>query len=133
MMSFSHSKFAFVAALLVTAVSGCADKADKSNAPAATPSASNSTGNEASAKAASTAAKPTLNAEEKAEIAKLTEKKDQDAALAQAICPVSGENLGAMGVPIKVSAEGKDAYLCCKGCVKDFEKDPKAVFAKLAK
>jgi hypothetical protein len=42
-------------------------------------------------------------------------------------------NLGSMGVPIKVSAEGKTAYLCCKGCNKDFDKDPKAVFAKLGK
>lgn len=133
MMSFSHSKFAFVAALLAGALSGCADKANNDKAPAAAPTASISAGTEASAKAAATSAKPVLNAEEKAEIAKLTEKKDQDAALAQAICPVSGENLGAMGVPIKVSAEGKDAYLCCKGCVKDFEKDPKAVFAKLTK
>lgn len=74
-----------------------------------------------------------LNAEEKAEIAKLGAKADQDLALAQATCLISGENLGSMGVPIKVSAEGKSAFLCCKGCVKDFEKDPKAALAKLAK
>jgi len=74
-----------------------------------------------------------LNAEEKAEIAKLESKEDQNLALAQATCMISGENLGSMGVPIKVSAEGKTAFLCCKGCVKDFEKDPKAALAKLAK
>ncbi|MFM7318918.1 MAG: hypothetical protein ACKO5E_18390 [bacterium] len=122
-----------MAALFAGALSGCADKAANNNAPAAAPSASVSAGTEASAKAAASTAKPALTAEEKAEIAKLSEKKDQDAALAQASCPVTGENLGSMGVPIKVSAEGKDAYLCCKGCVKDFEKDPKAAFAKLAK
>jgi YHS domain-containing protein len=133
-MTFSKIKSAFVASLLVAGLSGCADKPTPNNAPASTPSASVSYGNEAVAKsAAAAAAKPALNAEEKAEIAKLTDKKDQDAATAQALCPVSGENLGSMGVPIKVSAEGKDAYLCCKGCVKDFEKDPKAVFAKLTK
>jgi len=74
-----------------------------------------------------------LNGEEKAEIAKLASKEDQALALAQATCLISGEHLGAMGVPIKVSAEGKSAFLCCKGCVKDFEKDPKAALAKLGK
>lgn len=74
-----------------------------------------------------------LNSEEKAEIAKLTDKADQDAATAQGKCPVSGENLGSMGVPIKLTAEGKSLYVCCKGCTKDFEKDPKGVFAKLGK
>lgn len=74
-----------------------------------------------------------LNAEEKAELAKLTDKADQDSALAQGKCPVSGENLGSMGVPIKLTAEGKSLFVCCKGCTKDFEKDPKAVFAKLGK
>lgn len=82
---------------------------------------------------AATAKTVALTADEKAEIAKLADKVDQDAALTQATCPVSGENLGSMGVPIKVSAEGKTAYLCCKGCNKDFDKDPKAVFAKLGK
>jgi len=110
---------------------GCAEKPIESNAPANVPSASLSV--QPSELSKKVAAKPTLNDEEKAEIAKLTEKKDQDAATAQVICPVSDENLGSMGVPIKVSADGKDAYLCCKGCVKDFEKDPKAVFAKLGK
>ena len=74
-----------------------------------------------------------LNAEEKAEIAKLGNKADQDLALGQATCLISGEHLGSMGVPIKVSSEGKTAFLCCKGCVKDFEKDPKAALAKLGK
>ena len=54
-------------------------------------------------------------------------------ALKQAVCPVSDEHLGSMGAPIKVTAEGKTFYLCCKGCNKDLEKDPKAVVAKLVK
>ncbi len=36
-----------------------------------------------------------------------------------------------MGTPIKVTAEGKTFYLCCKGCKKDVDADPKAVVAKL--
>lgn len=74
-----------------------------------------------------------LSADEKAEIAKLASKEEQDKALAQLTCLISGENLGSMGVPIKVTHEGKTAFLCCKGCVKDFEKDPKAALAKLSK
>lgn len=74
-----------------------------------------------------------LTSDEKAEIAKLESKADQDQATAQLTCLVSGENLGSMGVPVKVSHDGKSAFLCCKGCVKDFEKDPKAALAKLAK
>lgn len=57
---------------------------------------------------------------------------EQDAAFKQAVCPVSGENLG-MDVPIKVSAEGRDFYICCGGCKGDVEKDPKGVLAKLDK
>lgn len=39
-------------------------------------------------------------------------------------CPISGEKLGGMGKPFKVSHEGTDVYLCCKGCLKDFNKEP---------
>ncbi|MDZ4289942.1 MAG: hypothetical protein U0984_18395, partial [Prosthecobacter sp.] len=39
-------------------------------------------------------------------------------------CPVSDEKLGDMGKPIKVTHDGTDVYLCCKSCVKDFNKDP---------
>ena len=39
-------------------------------------------------------------------------------------CPISGEKLGGMGKPFKVTHEGTDVYLCCKGCLKDFNKDP---------
>ncbi|MDZ4288751.1 MAG: TRASH domain-containing protein [Prosthecobacter sp.] len=47
-------------------------------------------------------------------------------------CPVSGEKLGGMGKPIKVTHEGTDVYLCCKNCTKDFKKDP-AKFTKMVK
>lgn len=35
-------------------------------------------------------------------------------------CVVSGESLGEMGKPVKVSNEGTDVYLCCKSCTKKF-------------
>ncbi len=39
-------------------------------------------------------------------------------------CPVSDELLGEMGKPVKVTHEGTDVYLCCKSCLKDFNKEP---------
>ncbi len=43
---------------------------------------------------------------------------DQLHAMAQGICPVSGQELGSMGKPVKVKVgEEEVAFLCCKGCV----------------
>ena len=73
-----------------------------------------------------------LSAEETSEIAKLAAPADQKLANAQMMCPVSAEHLGSMGAPIKKVVDGKTAFLCCKGCEKDFDKDPKPFLAKLA-
>ncbi len=41
-------------------------------------------------------------------------------------CPVSGEKLdGDMGKPYVFTYQGQEVKLCCKGCKKDFDKDPK--------
>ncbi|WP_165071575.1 hypothetical protein [Paludisphaera rhizosphaerae] len=73
-----------------------------------------------------------LTADEVANIKKLTAD-DAQAALKQAVCPVSDENLGAMDVPVKITAEGRTIYLCCKGCEDAVAKDPKKYIAKLDK
>lgn len=39
-------------------------------------------------------------------------------------CVVSDEALGEHGKVVKVTHNGTDVYLCCKDCVKDFNKDP---------
>jgi hypothetical protein len=83
------------------------------------------------------AAKPTgaaakLSAEELAAVKELPQD-EQEAAIAQAVCPVSDEHLGSMEKPVRVTAEGRTFYLCCKGCEKDLKADPKAVLAKLDK
>jgi len=78
------------------------------------------------------AAAVTLSGEEVAEIKKLPAG-EAESALKQLVCPVSGENLGAMGMPVKVTAAGQTFYLCCKGCSKDVADDPAAVVAKLRK
>lgn len=45
-------------------------------------------------------------------------------------CPVSGEKLGEMGKPVVFAYKGQEVKLCCKGCKKDFDKDP-AKYLKL--
>ncbi len=42
---------------------------------------------------------------------------DKIHASAQAICPVTGKELGSMGEPVKVKVGEEVAFLCCKGCV----------------
>ncbi len=39
-------------------------------------------------------------------------------------CPVSGEKLGEMGKPLVFVYQDQEVKLCCKGCKKDFDKDP---------
>jgi YHS domain-containing protein len=73
-----------------------------------------------------------LSDEELANVKKLPAG-EQDAAIAQAVCPVSDEHLGAMDTPIKVTAEGRTFYLCCESCNGEVKSDPKAVIAKLDK
>src|SRR3954454_3082733 len=49
----------------------------------------------------------------------------------QKICPVSGEPLGQMGPPKKVTVAGHDVFLCCAGCVDAVTKDPAKYLAKI--
>lgn len=57
----------------------------------------------------------------------------EDAASAeqQHFCPVSGEMLGTMGVPIKVDVNGTDVWICCDSCREDLLADPDKYLAKL--
>ncbi len=71
-----------------------------------------------------------LSAEELAEIKKLPAA-EQDAAIQQAVCPVSTHHLGSMEKPVKVTAEGRTFYLCCAECEDGLKADPKGVIAKL--
>ena len=45
-------------------------------------------------------------------------------------CPVSGEKLGEMGKPFTFVYQEQEVKLCCKGCKKDFDKEP-AKYIKL--
>ncbi|MEJ0090522.1 MAG: hypothetical protein WDM80_12380 [Limisphaerales bacterium] len=46
-------------------------------------------------------------------------------------CPVSDEKLGEMGKPVVFVYEAQEVKLCCKGCKKDFDKDPAKYIKKI--
>ena len=46
-------------------------------------------------------------------------------------CIVSGEKLGGMGAPYVFTNENREIKLCCKGCLKDFNKEPAKYIKKL--
>lgn len=58
---------------------------------------------------------------------------DRAAAEKQRICPVSGELLGAMGKPYKVTVQEQTVFLCCQGCEETLRKNPEKYLAKLKK
>ena len=45
-------------------------------------------------------------------------------------CVVSGDKLGEMGDPFVYAYNGREIKFCCKGCLKDFNKEP-AKYIKL--
>ena len=61
------------------------------------------------------------------------DKKDEKAKpYALTTCVVSDEKLGGdMGKPYVFKYEGREVQLCCKSCLKDFNKDPKKYLKKL--
>jgi len=46
-------------------------------------------------------------------------------------CPVSGEKLGEMGKPFTFVFKDQEVKLCCKGCKKDFDKNPEKYLPKI--
>lgn len=58
---------------------------------------------------------------------------DEDKALiaAQNVCPVSGEELGSVGPPVKVTVQGETFFLCCPDCRKKVDADPEKYIAKV--
>jgi hypothetical protein len=56
---------------------------------------------------------------------------DRTAAEKQKVCPVTGERLGGMGKPVKITVKGKTVFLCCAGCEDAVRKDPDKYLAKL--
>ncbi len=46
-------------------------------------------------------------------------------------CVVSGEKLGEMGDPYVFVYQGREIKFCCKGCLKDFNKEPAKYIQKI--
>src|SRR5512136_3328787 len=46
-------------------------------------------------------------------------------------CIVSGDKLGEMGDPFVYEYQGREIKFCCKGCLKDFNKDPAKYIKKI--
>jgi len=67
--------------------------------------------------------------------AALAELSPADRALAekQETCPVSGQPLGSMGKPYKITVEGREVFLCCSGCESKIRENPEEYLAKLPK
>lgn len=93
---------------------GCAS--EQQSEPAAPSSATSS----AQSPADEASAADEDQAEIEAALAKLA---PEDRALAekQKTCPVTYEPLGSMGTPIKVSVDGREAFVCCEGCVDELK------------
>ena len=47
------------------------------------------------------------------------------------VCVVADEKLGSMGDPYVFVHEGQELKLCCKGCLKDFQKEPAKYLVKV--
>jgi hypothetical protein len=58
---------------------------------------------------------------------------DRAAAEKQKICPVTDEPLGSMGVPPKVTVNGREVFLCCQGCEEELREKADEYLAKLPK
>jgi YHS domain-containing protein len=63
----------------------------------------------------------------------LAELSPEDRALVekQKTCPVSGEPLGAMGKPYKVTVQGRVVFLCCPGCEAKLRENPEKYLANI--
>ncbi len=56
---------------------------------------------------------------------------DQKLAKEQIFCPVTEMPLGAMGVPLKVTANDQDILICCEGCRERVQNEPDKYLAKI--
>ena len=64
-------------------------------------------------------------------IAGISHAADEKPAYPLTTCIVSGESLDAMGKPYVFEYEGQEVQLCCKSCVKEFNKEPTKYIEKL--
>jgi hypothetical protein len=56
---------------------------------------------------------------------------DRKLAEKQKVCPKTGELLGSMGKPYKITIKDRVVFLCCEGCEEAVKKDPDTYLKKL--
>jgi hypothetical protein len=56
---------------------------------------------------------------------------DQALAVRQKVCPVTGEPLDSMGVPVRVVVNGRTVFVCCKACEPELRKNFSKYLSKL--
>ena len=115
-----------LALLTLTSLTGCGEQAATTGTSGT--STSTTSDNAAEDAAADPAADATADTDEP--LAALTAA-DRAAVVAQKICPVSDEDLGSMGTPIKVTVDGKDLYVCCDACVEEAKSNFAKYLAKI--
>lgn len=71
-----------------------------------------------------------LQAEIRAALAQLPAA-EKPLAETQKVCPITGEPLGSMGVPPKLTLKGKVVFICCLACKGDVEADPDKALEKV--
>ena len=78
--------------------------------------------------------KPSANKEQAETAGNLAKLSADDKALAEAqkVCPISGEPLGTMGVPLKLALKGETVFLCCPSCKGKAEADPDKTLKAIA-
>jgi Cu(I)/Ag(I) efflux system membrane fusion protein len=123
----------FLSGLLVLSLQGCKTPESDPVTPPATPAsdttdnhADHDHGDHATADADSPMAKMMPGLKE-------LSPEDYKSAMAQHMCPVSGEMLGTMGAPEKVDVNGKAVWICCDGCKDKLRADPDKYLTKLNK
>jgi len=110
------------------AIGGCSKSAP--------PTARQQTSSDASQSSAAVAAdKHAIGTPDPKIAAALAELSTEDRAIAvrQKICPVSGEELGSMGAPLKVDVKGRAVFICCDGCREQLLAKPDENLAKIDK
>ena len=124
-------------ATLALSLGGCADQhagppasADNEMRPAVTASESRHGDHKGAGDVQGKHPAPKEQSKYEKELAKLPPA-DRELAAKQKICPVSGQPLGSMGVPCKVTVKSRDVFLCCQGCEDALKKNPDDYLAKL--
>jgi YHS domain-containing protein len=123
----TNSLFSLIVVGVVALLAGC----NSSSSPTQAPPAAGHGAQEPTHGGHSPAASATHDAQDDPLAALSAE--DRAAAEKQGVCPVSGEKLGSMGTPYKVTVKGRTVFLCCDGCEEDLKKDPDKYLAKLNK